>query len=139
MFWRFIMSIIRPFRGIRPTQDKAALVASPPYDVLSSEEARTMAADNPLSFLRVVKPEIDFEPDVDLYSDAVYAKGKENLESLISSGTMVRDEKPCLYLYEQSMQIGEKKHVQIGLVAGTSVEEYKKDLIKKHELTREVK
>lgn len=133
------MSNIRPFRGIRPARDKAALVASPPYDVLSSEEARTMAQNNPLSFLRVVKPEIDFDPGQDVYADAVYEKGKQNLSLLISSGTMVQDEMPCLYLYEQTMQIGERRHVQIGLVAGVSVEEYQKGLIKKHELTREVK
>ncbi len=130
------MSIIKPFQGLRPIEEKAHLVASPPYDVLNSEEARVMAKDNPISFLHVVKPEIDLDQNIDHYAETVYEKGLENLQNLEKSGVMVRDETPCLYLYEQRMRIGDKDHVQVGLVAGVSVDEYQNDLIKKHELTR---
>jgi len=130
------MSIIKAFKGLRPVQEKAALVASPPYDVLSSAEARQVAEGNRFCFLRVVKPEIDLEPGIDPYSDAVYAKGAQNLRALEETGVMLRDSAPCLYLYEQQMQIGDRNHVQMGLVAGVSVDEYQGGLIKKHELTR---
>ncbi len=130
------MSVIKPFRGLRPMPDKAGAVASPPYDVLNSSEARRMARDNPISFLHVVKPEIDLEPNVDLYSDQVYAKGAQNLARLEREGHMLRDEKPCLYLYRQTMKIGDSDHVQVGVVAGASVDEYENNLIKKHEMTR---
>jgi len=130
------MSRIKPFQGLRPLPDKAALVASPPYDVLSSQEAREMAQGNPLSFLHVIKPEIDLDPGVDLYADEVYAKGAENFEKLQSDGVLVRDEKPRLYVYSQRMRIGDRDHVQIGVLAGASVLEYESGLIKKHELTR---
>jgi uncharacterized protein (DUF1015 family) len=112
-----------------------AQVASPPYDVLSSAEAREMAADNPLSFLHVVKPEIDLEPGTDVYAPEVYATGAANLKRLIDDGALIREEKPALYLYRQRMG----DHVQTGLVAGASVDEYEADLIKKHEHTRPVK
>jgi uncharacterized protein (DUF1015 family) len=129
------MARVEPFKAWRPRRDVCADVASPPYDVLSSAEAREMAADNPLSFLHVVKPEIDLEEGIDLYSDEVYAKGAENLRRLIDDGSLVREDAPALYLYRQRM--GE--HVQTGLVAGASVDEYEADLIKKHEHTRPVK
>ncbi len=130
------MSLIKPFRGFRPTGEKVSLVASPPYDVLNTEEARKMAGDNPLSFLHVVKPEIGLDPSVDVHSDEVYAKGAANLANLKDTGTIVQDETPCLYLYEQRMLIEGKEHVQVGLVTGASIDEYQDDLIKKHELTR---
>ncbi len=130
------MSIIKPFRGLRPVRDKASAVASPPYDVLSSEEARQMARDNPVSFLRVVKPEIELDPSIDIHSDEVYEKGRSNLNRLVEEGVMVRDETPSLYLYEQRMDISGTPHVQVGLVAGASVDEYQRGLIKKHEFTR---
>jgi uncharacterized protein (DUF1015 family) len=107
-------------------------VASPPYDVLTSEEARAVAADNPLSFLHIVKAEIDLEPSVDVHSEEVYRKGAENLQKLIEDGNLVRDEAPRFYIYQQRM--GE--HVQAGVVAGASVDEYQDNLIKKHEHTR---
>jgi uncharacterized protein (DUF1015 family) len=110
----------------------AEKVASPPYDVLNSDEAREMAADSPLSFLHVVKPEIDLDPDIDLYSDAVYAKGAENLQRLKDEGVLIREAAPALYLYRQIMG----DHVQTGLVTGASIDEYEADLIKKHEHTR---
>ncbi len=91
-----------------------------------------MAATNPLSFLHVVKPEIDLEPGIDLYSDPVYAKGAENLQRLKDDGVLIREERPALYLYRQRMG----DHVQTGLVTGASIDEYEADLIKKHEHTR---
>ena len=133
------MSEIKAFNGIRPVQDKVSSIASPPYDVLSSKEAADMAKNNPISFLHVVKPEIDLGDDIDPYCDAVYAAGKANLQKLIDDGLMVQDESPCLYLYRQIMKIHGKDHVQVGLVAGVSVEEYEKGLIKKHEFTRVAK
>jgi uncharacterized protein (DUF1015 family) len=129
------MAQLKPFRAWRPRPDVCAQVASPPYDVLSSAEAREMASENPLSFLHVVKPEIDLEPGTDVYAPEVYATGAANLKRLIHDGALIREEKPALYLYRQRMG----DHVQTGLVAGASVDEYEADLIKKHEHTRPVK
>jgi len=126
------VAIVRPFRGLRPRQEFAERVASPPYDVLNSEEARGVVRDNPYSFLHVVKPEVDLEPSVDLYDEMVYNKGRENLKKLIDEGILMQDEKDCFYLYSQKM--GE--HLQIGLVAVASVDEYEEGKIKKHENTR---
>jgi uncharacterized protein (DUF1015 family) len=126
------MAVIKPFKGIRPKTEIAAKVASPPYDVLNSNEAREMAKENPYSFLHINKPEIDLPPETDLYSEEVYQKGAENLKRFINEGILIQDEKPCFYVYRQIMG----GHSQIGLVAGASVDEYQKDLIKKHELTR---
>ena len=133
------MSEIKAFQGIRPIPDKVSQIASPPYDVLSSAEAADMARSNPVSFLRVVKPEITLADGIDPYDDAVYAAGKTNLQRLIDDGLMKQDAVPCLYLYRQVMNINGKDHVQTGLVAGVSVEEYEKGLIKKHEFTRVAK
>jgi len=94
---------VRPFGGLRPVPEKVNDVASPPYDVLNSQEAREKAKDNPLSFLHVVKPEIDLDPAIDLYDDRVYAKGRENLNRLIENNIMVQDEKPCYYVYKLRM------------------------------------
>lgn len=129
------MSIIRPFRGLRPAPGLAPKVAAPPYDVLSSAEARVMAAGNPVSFLHVNKPEIDLPEDVGLYDDRVYAQAVTNLRRLMDEGTLVVDPEPWLYLYRQTM--GE--HQQYGLVVCVSADEYDRDLIKKHELTRQDK
>jgi uncharacterized protein (DUF1015 family) len=126
------MARIEPFRGVRPRRDMAHLVAAPPYDVLTSEEARDMAAGNPYSFLHIGKPEIDLPPGTDLYSDAVYAKGKENFLRFLREGTIAPDRTGNLYIYKQVW--GE--HVQIGLVAAASCQDYLDDAIKKHELTR---
>ena len=128
------MAIIKPFRGFRPSK-KAELVASPPYDVLNSKEAREMAKGNPLSFLHIVKPEIDLPEDINLYDEQVYAKGRENLDKFIAHGTLMQDRKPCLYIYAQTMN----GRTQYGLVAAVSAEEYDKGLIRKHELTRKDK
>ena len=129
------MAKLKPFKAWRPRPDVCAEVASPPYDVLSSEEARHMAAENPVSFLHVVKPEIDLEKGTDIYAPVVYAKGAENLKRLMSDGVLIQEEAPAFYLYRQRMG----DHVQTGLVAGASVDEYEADLIKKHEHTRPVK
>jgi len=129
------MSSIRPFRAWRPAPELAEKIASPPYDVVSSEEAREIARGNDLSFLHVVKPEIDLPVGTNLYSDEVYATGARNLKALIDRGALIREETPCLYVYQQRMG----DHVQAGIVGGTSVQEYEEDRIRKHEHTRKVK
>lgn len=129
------MSTFRPFRAYRPTPEHAAEVAAKPYDVLNSDEARAEVAGHPLSFLHVGKPEVDLDPSLSLYDPQVYAKGRENLMSLITQGVLVEDPRPSVYLYAQTM--GE--HTQYGLVGCAAVEEYWNDTIKKHEHTRKDK
>jgi uncharacterized protein (DUF1015 family) len=129
------MAIVKPFPGLRPRKDVAATVASPPYDVLNTEEARTMAAGNEISFLHVNKPEIDLPQGTDPYSNAVYEQGTANLQKLIDDGVLKRDADSCFYLYAQTWGY----HRQVGLVAAASVQEYIDDKIKKHEQTREKK
>src|SRR5208283_1743617 len=116
----------------RPKPELAARICELPYDVMSSDEARTVAAGNPLSFLRISKPEIDLPPDTDHYTPEVYAKGGENFQKLIRDGSLKQDAQPCFYLYRQIMG----QHSQVGLVAAASCEEYLGGVIKKHELTR---
>ena len=124
--------IIKPFKGIRPTKEKVKAVASRPYDVLDSEEARKEAEGNPFSFLNVVKPEITLPVDVDHYSDVVYETGRDNFRKLIQDGVFVQDKEECIYLYELTMA-GKS---QVGIVACASIEDYFEGKIKKHELTR---
>lgn len=126
------MATLRPFRGVRPRAPYASAVASKPYDVLNSEEARAEAGDKPFSFLHVGKPEIDLPPGTDLYDERVYARAKENLERLLRDRILVEDPQASLYLYAQTMG----NHTQYGIVGCASVEEYANDAIKKHELTR---
>lgn len=126
------MAIIHAFKGFRPGKDKVNVVASRPYDVLNSDEAREEVLGNPWSFLHVVKPEVDLPEDIDLHSDEVYNKGKENLQKLISEGYFVQDETERLYIYGQTM-FGK---TQYGIVACAAVDDYLNDVIKKHELTR---
>ena len=128
----FNMVKIKPFRGLRPTPNHVQQVASPPYDVLNSEEARRMAQTNPNSFLHVVKPEIDLPPETDQYSDAVYRKAADNLSRIRKDEILRQDDSDCYYLYQ--MQMG--NHVQTGLVAVASVDDYLENRIKKHEFTR---
>lgn len=128
------MATVKPFCGYRPA-DHAAQIACPPYDVISSQEAREMAAGNELSFLHVEKPEIDLPESVDLYDPQVYAKGKENLEKFIATGILKQDKKPCFYIYAQTMN----GRTQYGLVAAVSAEEYDRTIIRRHELTRKDK
>lgn len=129
------MATVKPFPGLRPKKDLAAKVASPPYDVLNTEEARAMADGNSISFLHVNKPEIDLPEGHDPYSAEVYQTGRKNLDRLKADGVLKADDSACFYLYAQTM--GE--HRQVGLVAAASVQEYIDDKIKKHELTREKK
>ena len=126
------MATIRPFMAIRPASNYAKDVAALPYDVMNSEEAREMVKDKPWSFLHVDKAEVDLPVGTDLYSDAVYAKAKENLEHMIVNGVMGQDLLPNLYIYRLTMN-GKS---QTGLVCCTSVDEYLDGTIKKHELTR---
>lgn len=126
------MATIRPFPALRPQPQLASQICELPYDVMSSEEARQMAAGNPLSFLHVSKPEIDLPPGTDLYAPEVYAKGRENLQRLIAEGALRQDRLASFYLYRQVMGA----HSQVGIVAVASCEEYLKNTIKKHELTR---
>jgi uncharacterized protein (DUF1015 family) len=126
------MATLSPFRALRPPAALAGRVASPPYDVVSTKEARALAAGNPDSFLRVSRPEIDLPEGTDEHADAVYAKGAENLAELRRRGVLVQDPAPRLYVYAQRMG----GHRQTGLVACASVEEYDRDVIKKHERTR---
>jgi len=126
------MATIKPFAALRPKPELAARICELPYDVMSSEEARALAAGNDLSFLHVSKPEIDLPPTTDIYDPAVYNKGRENFQKLISTGALKQDPAPAFYLYRQIMG----NHTQLGLVAAASCEEYLKNIIKKHEFTR---
>jgi uncharacterized protein (DUF1015 family) len=126
------MAIVRSFRAHRPPPALAGRVASPPYDVVSTAEARALAAGNADSFLRVSRPEIDLPAGTDEHADAVYAKGAENLGELIARGVLRQDAEPRLYVYAQRMG----SHQQVGVVACVSVDAYERDDIKKHEKTR---
>ncbi len=126
------MASIHPFRALRPQPETAPSVSSVPYDVVSTEEARRLAADNPLSFLHVTRSEIDLSPEADPYSAAVYAKARENFEKLRKAAPLVREEVPSLYFYRLRMGA----HEQTGIAGCFSVDEYEADVIKKHERTR---
>lgn len=126
------MSALRPFRGWRPPSELAQQVAAPPYDVVSTEEARALSRGNEQSFLHVSRPEIDLPPGTDEHAGEVYRKGTENLRRFIEHGWLRQDPEPLFYAYRQTMGA----YTQLGLVAGASVEEYDQGLIKKHELTR---
>ena len=119
------MSLIRPFTGLRPVAGRAADVVAPPYDVLSTVEARQRAAGRPWSFLHISRPEVDLPEGIDPYSDEVYAKAAENLEKMINEGVLVRDPSDSYYAYRLTMGT----HVQTGLVAAASVEAYDADRI----------
>lgn len=126
------MAKIKPFRALRPDPARASSICELPYDVMSSEEARKLADGNPLSFLRVSKPEIELPPGTDLYSPEVYQKGRENFRRLIDQGALRQDPRPAFYLYRQVMG----DHSQTGLVAVASCDEYLRGSIRKHEFTR---
>ncbi len=126
---------IKAFRGLRPVPAKARDIASKPYDVLSSDEAREEYSQNPDSFLKVVKPEVTLPEDIDHYDPKVYQAGKENFQKLVSDGIFIQDQKDCLYIYE----LVRHGRSQNGIVACASVQDYFGDRIKKHELTRPVK
>lgn len=126
------MQLIRPFAGLRPAAGRAAEVIAPPYDVLSTEEARTRAAGRPWSFLHISKPEIDLPLGTNPYAPEVYDKAAENLERMVREGVLARDKERCYYVYRMIMG----GHAQIGLVAAASVAEYDKNRIRKHEHTQ---
>jgi len=126
------MSLIKPFRGLRPLPERATDVAAPPYDVLNTAEARERAAGKPYSFLHISKPEIDLPEGTDPYAPEVYTQGAKNLQAQIDAGVLMRDATPVYYVYRLTM--GE--HVQTGLVFTGSVTEYDRNRIRKHEFTR---
>lgn len=126
------MALVRPFRALRPPPAIAARVASPPYDVINTREARALSAGNPDSFLRVARPEVDLAPGVDEHADEVYAQGARNLAEFAARGALVADPAARIYVYAQTMGA----HHQVGLVGCVSVDEYDRDVIRKHEKTR---
>jgi uncharacterized protein (DUF1015 family) len=126
------MSMLRPFRALRPPAALAGRVASPPYDVVSTAEARALAAGNRDSYLRISRPEIDLPAGTDEHADQVYGQGKKNLDEFIRRGVLVAEAAPRFFVYAQKMG----QHRQVGLVGCASVDEYDRGLIKKHEKTR---
>ena len=126
------MPVIKPFKAFRPQPELVTKVASPPYDVLNSEEARQLVKGNPYSFLHVNKAEIDLDSSVDHYDQKVYEKAKENLDRLIEEKMYLQDEQEKIYIYRQIM----KGRAQTGLVVCASIDDYLKGKIKKHENTR---
>jgi len=129
------VTLIKPFRALRPAPGRAAEILAPPYDVLSSAEARERAKGKPWSFLHVSKPEIDLDPAIDPYDKVVYAKAAENFERMSKTGALIRDPKPCYYVYRLTRQ----GRTQTGLAAIASLADYAKNRIRKHELTTPVK
>ncbi len=129
------MAVIRPFKAVRPHEKVAHLVASVPYDVVNKEESAALAKGNPLCFLRVTRSEIEMKSDVNVYSQEVYDKAKENWDRLRKEAPMIQDNKPHLYIYRLIMG----NQIQTGIAATFSVEDYNNDVIKKHEKTRKVK
>ena len=126
------MAIIIPFKALRPEVQFAKQVASPPYDVLNSKEAKVLAQGNPVSFLHITKSEIDLPENIDIHSEAVYQKAKENLDAFLNRNILFLESKPCYYIYRLIMNEQE----QTGLVCCSSIDDYEQDLIKKHEFTR---
>jgi uncharacterized protein (DUF1015 family) len=127
-----MMITIQPFRALRPEAQHAKQVASRPYDVLNSKEAKIEAQGNPSSFLHITKSEIDLPEEVDIHSQQVYDTAKNNLDAFVSRNILFRESKPCYYIYQLIMN----GRSQTGLVCGSSVDDYENDLIKKHEFTR---
>ena len=129
------MAILKAFRGLRPPKDIAKELASRPYDVLNSDEARTEAKGNPYSLLHIIKPEIDLPATIDCHDQAVYDKAKENFELFREKGWLVQDAQDYLYIYAQTMN----GKTQYGIVGCAGVEDYMNGIIRKHELTRKDK
>ncbi len=129
------MPLIQPFRALRPVPVRAAEVLAPPYDVLSSTEARARAKGEPWSFLHISKPEIDFDPAINPYDAAVYAKAADNLKRMQEAGVLMRDAEPCYYVYRLIW----RGHAQTGLACVASLADYASNRIRKHELTTPVK
>lgn len=129
------MAIVKPFCAVRPSAEAASQVAALPYDVYNRKEACEAVKGNPLSFLNIDRAETQFGEDVDMYADCVYEKAKELLEKRMADGTFIRDEIPCYYIYQQTMN----GRSQTGLVACSSIDDYLNHVVKKHENTREEK
>lgn len=129
------MAIIKPFKALRPQAQFAKQVASKPYDVLSSAEAKKEAQGNPNSFLHITKSEIDLPDKIDVHSEEVYEKAKDNLQAFIKRDILFKENKDCFYIYRLTMN----GKTQTGLVAVSSVDDYESNIIKKHELTTPVK
>ena len=129
------MATIKEFTALRPGKDIVTKVATLPYDVVTAQQAKKIAEDNPCSFFHVTRPEIDLPLSTNPYSDEVYKLGKKNLSKFIADGILVRDDKPYVYLY--TLQID--NHKQTGIVAVVSIDDYINGIVKKHELTRKVK
>ena len=129
------MPTVFPFRALRPTPESAATVAAVPYDVVTTEEARQLADGNPLSFLHVSRPELGLSPETNPYADIVYETAQRNFRRLIDAAPLVHEDQPSVYLYRQQMG----SHVQTGVAACYSVDEYDRDVIRKHEKTRKDK
>lgn len=126
---------LQPFRALRPTPDAVATVASVPYDVVDRSEATAIAAEDPLSFLHVVRAEIDFPADVSDYDDCVYQRARENLDRLRAEGVLIQDDEPRFYAY----RLNHQGHTQIGIVGCVHIDDYGNNIIKKHEKTTTVK
>jgi len=129
------MSLIKPFAGLRPVPERASEVVAPPYDVLSTAEARERAAGRPWSFLHISKAEIDLPEGTDPYDPSVYARSAENMQKMLQEGILIREDKPCYYVYRLIMD----GHSQVGLVAVASVADYDINRVRKHEFTRPAK
>jgi uncharacterized protein (DUF1015 family) len=129
------LTLIQPFRALRPAPGRAAEILAPPYDVLSSAEARQRTKGKPWSFLHISKPEIDLDPAIDPHDPAVYAKAAENLDRMVAAGVMIRDPKPCYYVYRLTW----RDRTQTGLAVSASLADYATNRIRKHELTTPVK
>jgi uncharacterized protein (DUF1015 family) len=129
------LTLIRPFRALRPAPGRAGDVLAPPYDVVSSAEAREGAKGRPWSFFHVSKPEIDLDPGIDPYDRAVYAKAAENFDRMIAAGVLIRDETPCYYVYRLTW----RDRCQTGLAVAASIADYDSNRIRKHELTTPLK
>src|SRR5579859_545326 len=123
------MALLKPFKGWRPPAELVKRIACPPYDVVNVEEARAYARGNEMSFFRVSRPEIDLPPGTDEHADEVYALGEKNVRLFKEKGWLKQDPEPLFYFYRQKMG----SHVQTGLVAAASVDEYDQGRIKKHE------
>ena len=126
------MAIIKPFKALSPQAQFAKQVASKPYDVLTSAEAKKEAQGNPNSFLHITKSEIDLPDNIDVYSKEVYEKAKDNLQAFIKREILFRENKECFYIYRLTLN----NHSQTGLIAVSSIDDYENNIIKKHELTR---
>ena len=129
------MAIIKPFQGYCPSENIAKYISSPPYDVMTSNEAREMVKNNPDSFLRIIKPEVDFPINNEPKGNSLHKHGSKNLQNLINQKKINQDVKPYFYLY----QINMGSHTQTGIMAAVSVNDYNKEKIKKHEYTRSEK